>query len=65
MPNPMHQTNTPIHNYLDHLAKQNFFGTLSARFENGTVVHLRREESILPVNLTEKPENHNESYKPQ
>jgi hypothetical protein len=65
MPNTVRPANTPIHTYLDDLSKQNFYGTLSARFENGTVVHLRREESILPANLTEKPENHDESYKPQ
>jgi hypothetical protein len=59
------EPNTSLHTYLDHLARQNFYGTLSARFENGTVVHLRREESILPGHLTEKPENHNESSKPQ
>lgn len=47
--------------YLDRLEKEQFYGTVSVRYEAGTAVHIRREESILPsnINITETPNNVN------
>ncbi len=40
---------------MDRLAREHFYGAVTVRYENGSAVHIRREESILPTNLTEKP----------
>ncbi len=33
-------------NYLADLETNNFFGSLTLKFENGHIVHLRREENL-------------------
>ena len=60
MPNPA----TPdtirrsVRAYLDRIEREHFYGVVELRYENGNAVHVRREESILPVNLpTENPNN--------
>jgi hypothetical protein len=40
--------------YLEELAEQQFWGFVSIKFENGKVVHLRREENFKPNNLPVK-----------
>ena len=47
--------NRSIHTYLDQIEREHFYGTVTVRYENGIAVHVRREESILPVNIMEKP----------
>jgi len=65
MPNPAPSPNRSVLAFFERLEQEHFFGTVAVRYENGWAVHIRREESILPANLTENPETHNESYKPQ
>ncbi len=48
-------TNPSVRDYMDRLAREHFYGAVTVRYENGSAVHIRREESILPTNLTEKP----------
>jgi hypothetical protein len=52
--------NRAIRILLDRLERQRFFGTVTFRYENGTAVHVRREESILPskITSTDTPENY-------
>lgn len=57
MPNPASSPNRSVREFLDRLEQERFFGIVSVRYENGKAVHIRREESILPTNLTENP-NH-------
>jgi hypothetical protein len=40
--------NTIIHDFINRMVRQRFYGTISVRFEDGIAVHIRREES-LPV----------------
>lgn len=43
--------------YLDRLAQQRFYGSVTLRFEDGRIVHLRTEQSLLPTDLAGmKPE---------
>ena len=37
------------HVLLDQLARERFFGTVSFQFKDGTVVLIRKEETILPT----------------
>ena len=57
MPNPSPSSNRSVREFLERLEQEHFFGTVAVRYENGKAVHIRREESILPTNLTENP-NH-------
>jgi hypothetical protein len=45
--------NRAIRTFLDRIERQRFFGTVTVRYENGTAMHVRREESILPSKITE------------
>jgi hypothetical protein len=45
---PGGSANQIIHDFINRMARQRFFGTISVRFEDGVAVHIRREES-LPV----------------
>ena len=60
MPNPA----TPdtirrsVRAYLDRIEREHFYGVVALRYENGNAVHVRREESILPVNLPTENPNH-------
>ena len=45
---PGGSANQIIHDFINSMARQRFFGTISVRFEDGIPVHIRREES-LPV----------------
>jgi hypothetical protein len=41
--------------YLTNLASQNFWGTVTLKFENGEIVHVRQEENLKPSELSGKP----------
>ena len=45
--------------YLSELASQNFWGTLTLKFENGQVVHVRQEENLKPSELSGRPRKSN------
>jgi len=45
--------NRAIRTFMDRLERQRFYGTVTVRYENGTAVHVRREESILPSKITD------------
>ena len=40
--------NRTIHDFIDSMSRQRFYGTITVRFEDGVPVHVHREES-LPV----------------
>jgi hypothetical protein len=40
--------------YIEGLAAEHFWGFLSLKFENGKVVHLRKEENLKPQDLPGK-----------
>jgi hypothetical protein len=51
-------SNRSVRAFLDRLEREHFYGVVAVRYENGNAVHVRREESILPANLsTENPNN--------
>jgi hypothetical protein len=41
--------------YIEALASGRFWGALTLRFEDGRIVHMKKEESIIPSRLTEDP----------
>ncbi len=51
--------NEPIFRYVSNLVAQRFWGFLTLKFEDGKLVHLRREENLKPAtiqNLLDKNE---------
>jgi hypothetical protein len=42
--------------YLKQMAEQRFWGFISMKFENGNVVHVRREENLKPAQMSTLPE---------
>lgn len=52
--NPI-EKNEPIFSYLHKLAETEFWGSMTLKFEGGRVVHIRKEESLKPDELSEKP----------
>lgn len=58
------QTNCALE-YARELAEHGFWGYLTLKFENGSIVHMRREENLKPSEVAVLPErnrsNHNES----
>ena len=67
MPSPRtpRDPNQSIHTLLNQIEAEHFYGTVSVRYEDGTAVHVRKEQSILPSNitLTETPEHHANQHK--
>jgi hypothetical protein len=47
--------------HLEALCQSGFWGAVKVKFENGRATHILQEESFLPVNLTEVPNNPNAS----
>jgi hypothetical protein len=45
--------------HLEALCQSGFWGAVKVKIENGRATHILQEESFLPVNLTEKPNNTN------
>ena len=43
--------NTAIPDFLESLGKSRFWGAITLKFEDGHVVHLRREENLKPNEL--------------
>lgn len=51
MPMPETRPNDPTITYIRQLFAERFWGSITIKFENGEVVHLRREESLLPSKI--------------
>jgi hypothetical protein len=47
--------------YLEGLAMSQFWGAVGLKFEAGSIVHIRKEESLRPNQLSEKPRERNAS----
>ena len=45
--------------YLRNLADQNFWGTVTLKYENGGIVHVRQEENLKPSELSGRPRKNN------
>jgi hypothetical protein len=62
MPNPRidHQNpNTSIHDFVDRLSREGFYGALTLKYESGRLIHIRKEENLKPTELLSgTPENH-------
>ena len=41
--------------YLSSLAEQSFWGTVTLKFENGRIVHIRQEVNLKPSELSGTP----------
>jgi hypothetical protein len=55
----MKTTNEPALTYLKNLAERNFWGAVTLKFEEGTIVHLRQEQNLKPSELSGHPRNTN------
>ncbi len=51
----MKMANSTALDYLRNLASQNFWGTVTLKFENGEIVHVKQEENLKPSELSGKP----------
>jgi hypothetical protein len=51
-----HQSITATLGLLRKLAEEGCWGSLTAKFEAGKIVHIVRQESIIPINLNFKEE---------
>ncbi len=61
MPNPRidHQSNTSVHNFVDRLSREGFYGALTLKYEAGRLIHIRKEENLKPTELlSDIPENY-------
>ena len=47
----MTRTANAVPEFLEALSEQGFWGFVTLKFENGTVVHVRREENLKPHEL--------------
>jgi hypothetical protein len=52
----MEPRNAGTFDYLRRLAEAGFWGSITVKFENGVVVHIRREENLKPSELSGKAE---------
>lgn len=41
--------------YLDKLSREPFWGSVTLKFEDGRIVHIRREENLKPTELSGNP----------
>jgi hypothetical protein len=55
----MNTTNEPAITYLKNLADRSFWGAVTLKFEEGTIVHLRQEQNLKPSELSGQPRNTN------
>jgi hypothetical protein len=46
-----------------HLACERFYGALTLKFEAGQIVTLKKEQTLKPSDLSEKPRNQNDNSK--
>jgi hypothetical protein len=51
-----HQSITATLAFLRRLAEDGFWGSVTTKFEAGKIVHIVRQESIIPTNLNLKEE---------
>ena len=51
----MNSANSSAFEYLRNLANQNFWGTVTLKFEDGGIVHVRQEENLKPSDLSGRP----------
>ena len=49
------ETNETTLHYLRELAARKFWGSVTLKFEAGRVVHIKKEESVKPDELSESP----------
>lgn len=61
MPNPriaQPDPNTSVHDFVDRLTRDGFYGAVTLKYEAGRVVHIRKEENLKPTELLSgTPEN--------
>ncbi len=43
--------------FLERLSSQAFFGSVTLKYERGTIVHVRKEENLKPSELSGAPES--------
>lgn len=43
--------NTSVHNFVDRLSREGFYGTVSLSFQSGNVVNIRKEQNLKPQDL--------------
>jgi hypothetical protein len=55
----MNSANANALDYLADLSANGFWGTVSLKFENGQIVHVRQEENLKPSELSGKPRRSN------
>jgi hypothetical protein len=58
----MNSTNEPALAYLTNLAERSFWGAVTLKFEEGTIVHLRQEQNLKPSELSGQPRNTNAGH---
>ena len=61
MPNPRVDTdpNTSVHDFVDRLSREGFYGALTLKYEAGRLIHIRKEENLKPTELLSgTPENY-------
>jgi hypothetical protein len=51
----MNNANENALDYLRNLASQNFWGTVTLKYEGGGIVHVRQEENLKPSELSGRP----------
>jgi hypothetical protein len=60
MPNPLidHDPNTSVHDFMERLSRERFYGALTLKYEAGRLIHIRKEENLKPSELLSgTPEN--------
>jgi hypothetical protein len=61
MPNPRidHDPNGSVHDFVDRLSREGFYGALTLKYEAGRLIHIRKEENLKPTELLSgTPENY-------
>jgi hypothetical protein len=58
----MNSMNEPALTYLKSLADQSFWGAVTLKFEEGTIVHLRQEQNLKLSELSGRPRNTNAGH---
>lgn len=49
---------TPVIDYIEELAAEGFWGTVTLKFQGGRVFHLTKEESLKPTQLPDHRRKH-------
>jgi hypothetical protein len=58
MPNPRADHRDPrssVHDFMDRLSREGFYGALTFKYEAGRVIHIRKEENLKPSELLSGP----------